>query len=46
MQRGSSIALGHLRRLYRLTGSSLPKAIAVYYYAYNTKILGYISNTM
>ena len=46
MQRGSSIALDYLRRLYRLTGSSFPKAIVVYYCAYNTRKLGYISNIM
>ena len=40
------IALGCLGRLYRLTGSSFPKAITVYYCAYNTRKLSYISDTM
>ena len=46
MRRGSSIALGYLRGLYRLTSSSFPKAIAVYYYAYNTGKSSYISDIM
>jgi hypothetical protein len=39
-----SIALSYLRRLYRLTSSSFLKAITVYYYAYNTRKLSYISD--